>query len=438
MRKWRVRLRAILAILPAISIFLSGQDAAFAATIGSVSKGWSPATITAWSTGGTQGTVTLNNATLALTATDGTGNVSFGFSQTGCSGFCTYAIQVFCGTVATSNMVASGSGQLFNGTPTASWAANAKCNTVSDITVELWGRRSDGTFGGFNISNAGTSPDSVVNGVVASLCTSGTYSVSGSYSGTTFAVRAIIPANGTFPAGGFRVDAPDPGSDPTGTATMTIASTDTVDGYANTYYHSITLSTLSTLTARVSAKSSTGNTICYLSITLATNGVSSTPPPDTSGSGSGDTGDANGGSSCGFSLNPIHYLICLFEPSTSQLQGWSGKISDIESKPPVNIFTAGVAYVYDGANAIVCSVNNSCGPGGPQNGQYPDAFQAPTPCGNSLCGDSSNKVDLLAAAGNDVSSTTWGQVYYHICEVGIWGVFLLVAYRTIGAAVGGK
>jgi hypothetical protein len=153
------------------------------------------------------------------------------------------------------------------------------------------------------------------------------YSGTGSYSGGQLAVR--LQGVASVPAGGWRVDAPDTGGTGSGTAPLTLGASNAVDGSPKTYYGAASVSTFTPLTARVTAISGTGFALCYLSLTLSSNSISSAA--DTS------AGVEDDGTSCS-GYNPLVYLKCWSRwavvPSEESLDGLAESWSALSDRIP--------------------------------------------------------------------------------------------------------
>lgn len=241
-------------------------------------------------------------------------------------------------------------------------------------------------------------------------------------------------SNPILPSAGWTVVAPDPG---TSTGSIgTVRTSDTVDGFPNYYEGFFTLTSLSTMTARIYVGADgSGHPGCYISLTVSGSPLDGTP-------GLGDTGNdtqTSTNTNCGFSLNPFHYLKCLFEPSSS-LQQWSDLENTAKTHPPISLIVGGISYISTGVSAFGDTTGHpGCGSGG----SVPDcaAFVGPG-VGSSTNGSA----DLIQAACNEMTGCTsdhatgtpWGEAIYYLLEAAIGGFFLFRIWALIAASFGTK
>lgn len=275
----------------------------------------------------------------------------------------------------------------------------------------------------------------------SSVCGTSTYTVAGSYASGVLAVRVTLEGSTAFPSGSLRIDAPDPGGDPTGTATMTITSAETVDGFPNTYYHSLPVTSISPLTARLTVLRSDATIVCHIAaIPLSTNAISANPQ-DTTGI---DTTPPSG-SNCGFSLNPLHYLKCLFWPSSS-FQQWNDLKTTAETHPPLSIAIGGITFV-TGALSPDDKTVNGCDPNTRDYGTTSlgvgDCTHAASQFstdGLTNTGGSSSVVsfDFLVQADYFMQNNVWGEAVYGLCSAAIGFAFFWKIWNMISASFGGK
>lgn len=262
---------------------------------------------------------------------------------------------------------------------------------------------------------------------------------SGSTTSGTVSVRfgwIIAP-----PSAGWTVEYPGDGSGMI--QNMGVGST--VDGSPNTYYGSWSGVTAHTpLTATIIAPTISGVPGCQVTFTLSTNQITSTPPvpPDT-----GSDTQTSTNTNCGFSLNPFHYLKCLFEPSHS-LQQWSDLKTTAQSRPPMSIIIGGITYVSDaysffnGANASggVCVTGGDCLGGNASNVPFEDpTFNGAQDTDASNNGSqAAHRLDLITSMGNLVQNNGWGAAGYWIISAGIWIYGLLQIWERIASSFGSK
>lgn len=266
------------------------------------------------------------------------------------------------------------------------------------------------------------------NGSAFPAVTTCAYTASGSYSGTTLAVR--LQGVTTVPAGGWQVVGPDPGTNSPSTVTYTMGASNAVDGSAQTYYGSGTLSTDAAMTARVIALDSTGGPTCYLSLTLSSNAIGQAATADNNPGTSADAGD---GSSCGFSLNPIHYLICLFYPPASATTQWQSRINTLKTEPPLNIMVGGSQLLTDVYGSANCNYDSTT-VGNCPGSNIPE-FQGPDGAGGA---NANAHADLVSAASNIVATNVWANVLYRLITISLWVGWIFWAWQRISASFGGK
>lgn len=415
-------------------------------------------------TGTSEGSGTAFATSASGTTSNGqthTSALSFSVST---SGWVIYAIQqVVC---TTSNGVlyeAGDSWRTTNSTSvfTANYSAGGT-NTGGGLNVTSWSAGS--TY--WSCPSAGeviagvkvfwrlnSSPFTEVDGfyvfsAASTACTTTSFtSVSGSYSGTTLAVRFGY-APSSKPSGGWNVIAPDPGNN-NGTPTGVVGLNATVDGAANTYYASFTLSTApSTMTARIWANdASDAYQNCYVSLTLSSNAISSTPPV-TGQTGGNDTGtDNTQATNCGLSLNPAHWIKCLFWPETS-FQQWNSLQSTAKTHVPTSLVIGGIGYVSTTEQVFQ---NNSTTGNACDNGDYAascdnvPAFDGPAVCNASEAQTGitnpdcySARLNLITSAGDVIQNHAWGNILYGMMSIGVAVTGFMLCWRLVSASIGGK
>lgn len=217
----------------------------------------------------------------------------------------------------------------------------------------------------------------------------------------------------------------------------TMSTANTVDGSPNTYFEEWTGVTAHTpLNALIQAPDIGSHLGCQLLISLSSNPINKTPT-DTSTGGTGDT-SGSGGPNCGFSLNPFHYLKCLFEP-TDTMQRWNSFASTAQSHPPISVIVGGYSFVTSTFSAF------TAGPQGTANcattgvscplveGGVGGTFADPTGINSGA-----HRMDIVGAAGDDVQNNTWGHATYVMLEYAfVLGTFIGI-WRMVSASFGGK
>lgn len=334
-----------------------------------------------------------------------------------------------CGTGAYSGF--SGSGYFSGGYTTANgpYTATVPSGCSGEFTVDMWlGDFSSQLLDGATFTVGPSAPLPAYT-----QCASGLYTATGSYSGTTLSTR-ITMGTGTFPASGFRIDAPNGGVnvDLTTTPTATITTDDAVDGYPGTYYRSVTVSSLSSLTERITALTSSTVGQCFIPVGLINNQISSNPN-DTTGA---DNTNPPSSTSCGFSLNPLNYIKCLFWPTQSGFTAWSSRIDTLKTEPPINVMVSGYTLINDSYSTLTSCKDTAGGSGfcrniasDPLSNNY-TTFQAPDSAHTNW--------DPLYQAGQFMQTTTGGQVVYDLIRIGLWVGFAFFAWSRVSAAFGDK
>lgn len=211
----------------------------------------------------------------------------------------------------------------------------------------------------------------------------------------------------------------------------------TVDGSPNVYFHEWTGVTAPTaMTATITAPDISGNLGCTVTINLSNNKISQTPPDTTTGATGDATNSSNG--NCGFSLNPFHYLKCLFEP-TDTMQRWHDFANTAQTHPPISVIVGGYSFVTSTFSAFTSNIQGTttCATQGVTcptvNGNEAGTFEDPTGINAGA-----HRTDIIAAAGDDVQNTTWGGATYKMLEyMFVLGTFIGI-WRMVSHSFGGK
>lgn len=240
-----------------------------------------------------------------------------------------------------------------------------------------------------------------------------------SYVGTTLSVRI---KSATFPSGGWKVYAPDPGAvQQNGTPTMTIGSADTVDGSPGYYYKTITVTPFTATTLRIFDSSQT----CSLGGNIVNNQINTTPS-------AGEATNPVDNTDCGSWWHiKCHFMAALhdtFVPSSS-LQQWNTLEQNVQTKPPFSVMSGAAGYA-----STIYSDDKNLYSGGCSSQGVPSICQQgfDTPDGQS------HQFDFFTAAGDLMSSTTGGVWIYTLCRLSIWVTFSLAVWNWLSKIIGGK
>lgn len=274
------------------------------------------------------------------------------------------------------------------------------------------------------------------SGSLAPWCSDSDYQiVEASLIGTQYTIK-IHWGNTTLPTSGWKVyDAqvahPPPGGS-TPVATIPLSSS-IGSGW---YYYTFTDSTAS---GSFTLYSGTNTSLPGCSI----DHIAGSVVPDTSTEDTGNDTQTSSNGNCGFSLNPFHYLKCLFEPSHS-LQQWNDLKTTASTHVPFSLVLAADPYI--SAVFTRAGDTNGCDVG---SNNCPQIFDSPTVSmvgGSScaydgqdtqVCADG-NHVDILGAAANQMQHTTWGQILYGMLRAIIIVGALFTAWTRVSASLGGK
>jgi len=170
---------------------------------------------------------------------------------------------------------------------------------------------------------------------------------------------------------------------------------------------------------------------CYVDVQIGSTLPTLGPIGDNGGE---DSSPPSSSSSCGFSLNPLHYIKCLFWPSSGVMTQWSARVDSLKSHPPINVVVAGVQVVSDTLTVLQCPAPD---PAHPNN--ICAGISTSTAGYSAFCDQSGTHcADLLQSAGQSMQTTTGGRVIYTMLETAVWVGFAFLVWRRISASVGGK
>jgi hypothetical protein len=326
-------------------------------------------------------------------------------------------------------------------------SVNFYCGTtISPCTMDIWTLPVGTTVSGACLETTTGSGPLASWGVAIPPCAGNIHycdstsfqSAAGSFvnpSGTSGSLSIRFTWTVTLPSGFTGWDVKFP-ADGTGFDQSFTKVGGSVDGQPNVEYYQWDGVTAHTpLTALITAPDIGSNLGCSITVTLSGNQISQIAP-DTSTGAVGDT-QTSDNPNCGFSLNPFHYLKCLFEP-TDTAQEWNTFSTTAESHPPISTITSGYSYVTStfGAFNNGFQGTTNCSTQGitcPLEDGTGTTFQDPTGINSG-----EHQVDFLETASQLVQTHTWSIAMYDIIKGFIALGGFLACWNMVAASFGGK
>jgi hypothetical protein len=200
------------------------------------------------------------------------------------------------------------------------------------------------------------------------------------------------------------------------------------DSYFTNHASKIPAASAGVTTAAVSLRVGpwTGTALaCAATGTVGTSAVVVVGPVGGTGPVEGE-GEAENG--CGFSVNPVKWMKCLFVPSDGAMQGWGDRIDSFKERPPFSIIVGGVSWISAIYGQMGCGVD-----GGPGTGCYgdEDAGTFVTPYGGA-------GMNVIGAGSIFIQSTSGGQLAYSVVIVSLWLTCGWLIFGRVSASFGGK
>ena len=161
-----------------------------------------------------------------------------------------------------------------------------------------------------------------------------------------------------------------------------------------------------------------------------------TPPtvnPDGSVSPGGANTSTNSRDYCGFSVNPLNYLKCLFLPSDVTFRQWDSLRQTAVQKPPVSVINGGYQFVNGIMSQYGECTQAQVGTGGCQQ-TYEGKIKLP----GSQTTSPEFRFNPFNAAGTYAKDSSVYQNVLNIIRFGLWMGFALYLFRRIGNSFGSK